>query len=73
MLIRSPPPPPPDMPVRFFFFPTRLIWVCEIELSHMGKNNRNLGVVCEKYCSFTHVSKHVPIVLLAINTCIPGQ
>ena len=24
-----------------------LVWVCEIELSHMGKNNGNLDLVCE--------------------------
>ena len=30
-----------------FYLSTGLVWVCEIELSHMGKNNRNLNLVLE--------------------------
>ena len=37
--------------VRFFFnFSLGRVRVCEIELSHMGKNNGNPDLVCEKNC-----------------------
>ena len=31
-----------------FYLSHGLVWVCEIELSHMGKNNGNPDLVCEK-------------------------
>ena len=30
------------------FYHSQIVWVCEIELSHMGKNNRNPDLVCQK-------------------------
>ena len=38
----------------FFIFPTGWYRVCEIEFSHMGKNSRNLDLVCKKIKS--HIS-----------------
>ena len=32
----------------FVYLSHRLVWVCEIELSHMGKNKGNPDLVCEK-------------------------
>ena len=32
-----------------------LVWVCEIELSHMGKKNGNPDLVCEKLVSYPSV------------------
>ena len=32
----------------FFYLPHGLVWVSEIELSHMGKNNCYPDLVCEK-------------------------
>ena len=38
--------------VRFFFYLfLGLVWVCEIEISRMGKNNGNPDLVCEKSLS----------------------
>ena len=34
-----------------FYLSLGLVWVCEIEISHMGKNNGNLDLVCEKILS----------------------
>ena len=31
-----------------FYLSLGLVWVCEIEKSHMGKNNENPDLVCEK-------------------------
>ena len=41
--------------VRLFgiFFPMAGMGMCVIELSHMGKNNRNPDLVCEKSLSMT--------------------
>ena len=36
----------PAVGVLFFYLSLGLVWVCEI--SHMGKDNGNLGLVCEK-------------------------
>ena len=36
----------------FFYLSQRLVRVCEIELSHMGKNNGNPDLVCEKIFSW---------------------
>ena len=36
--------------VRFLSFPRAGTGVCEIEISHMGKNNENPNLVCEKFC-----------------------
>ena len=33
-----------------FYLSLGLIPVCEIELSHMGKNNRHPDLVCENFC-----------------------
>ena len=30
-----------------FYLSLGLVWVCEIEISHMGKNNGNPDLVCE--------------------------
>ena len=38
--------------VRFFYLSLGLVWVCELEISHMGKNNGNPDLVCENYFSF---------------------
>ena len=38
-----------------FFISHMLVWLYEIELYHMGKNNRNLDLVCENHgLSGTH-------------------
>ena len=37
--------------VFFFYLSLGLVWVCEIEISHMGKNNGNPDLVCETHCS----------------------
>ena len=37
-----------DAAVRFFYLSHRLVLVYEIELSHMGKNNGNPDLMCEK-------------------------
>ena len=34
-----------------FYLSLGLVRMCEIEISHMGKSNRNLDLVCEKYFS----------------------
>ena len=34
--------------IHFLSFPRAGTRVCEIELCHMGKNNRNPDMVCEK-------------------------
>ena len=36
-----------------FYLSHGLVWVCEIELSHMGKKNENPDLVCENFFSFT--------------------
>ena len=43
----------PEAKVRLFIFYLShgLVWVCEIELSHIGKNNGNPNLVCEKRTS----------------------
>ena len=35
----------------FFYLSLGLVWACEIEISHMGKNNGNPDLVCEKKIS----------------------
>ena len=46
--------------VRLFAFYLSLglvyIRVCEIDLSHMGKNNRNPDLVCKKTCTSTNLN-----------------
>ena len=31
-----------------------LVWVCEIEISHMGKNNGHPNLVCDNFLSHPH-------------------
>ena len=38
-----------------FYLSLGLVWVCEKEISHMGKNNGNSNLVCEKELS--HMGK----------------
>ena len=38
-----------------FYLSLRLVWVCEIEISHMGKNNGNPDLVCDNRLS--HLSR----------------
>ena len=40
-----------------FYLSHRLVWVCEIELSHLSKNNGNSDLVCEnmQYSRFKHI------------------
>ena len=37
-----------DVRLFVFYLSHGLVWVCDIELSHMGKNNGNPDLVCEK-------------------------
>ena len=37
-----------------FYLSLGLVWVCEIETSHMGENNRNPDLVCEKVSSASY-------------------
>ena len=37
------------VPLFDFYFSHGLVRVCEIELSHMNKNNGNPDLVCDKY------------------------
>ena len=38
---------------RFFYLSHGLVWLFEIELTHMAKNNGNPDLVCENAYSFT--------------------
>ena len=41
------------MPLFVFYLSHRLVWVCEIELSYMGKNNGNCDLVVRNYAAQT--------------------
>ena len=40
----------------FFYLSHKLVWVCEIELLHMGKNNGNPNQVCDNVNNFLFCS-----------------
>ena len=58
----------------FFYLSYWLVRVCEIELSHMGKNNRNPHLVCEKFLIFIlrgpEELSHPNIVLVNNQLCV---
>ena len=39
-----------------FYFSLELVWVCELEISHIGKKNGNSNLVCENLiiCAENH-------------------
>ena len=43
-----------DVRLLVFYLSLGLVRVCEIELSHMGKNKGNPDLVCEKICFSYH-------------------
>ena len=52
-----------------FYLSQGLVWVCELELSHMGKNNGIPDLVCEK---FWYCNLHILSVCMCTHFVIRG-
>ena len=44
----------------------KLVWVCEIQLSHKDKNNVNTDLVCEKMTVSTYLMARSDMILKAL-------
>ena len=52
----------------FFYLSYGLVWVCEIEIAHMSKNNRNSDLVCEKKIITNQGTSFSYVIQQVINT-----
>ena len=49
----------------FLIFPTGFVRVCEVELSHMGKNDGNSDLVCERQ-TFSFINRNINLITYGV-------
>ena len=64
---------PPACGCLFFYLSLGLVCLCEIEFSHMGRNNGNPNLVCENKISNEDVLQSLKIVFTLANSVDPDE